>query len=114
MAINQALLDAQQALLESSEALRSAFDANISAMNALTRELSRQVAGKQDPAEAFVTPREVADLLHKNEQTVRRMCREGQLAGAQLDGGRWIIDTKALAKQYGIEPSEIFALKEVS
>ncbi len=114
MATTQAMLDAQQALLESSEALRAAFDANISAMNALTRELSRQVANKPEPQEMFVTPREVADLLHKNEQTVRRMCRDGQLAGAQLDGGRWIIDTKALAKQYGIEPSEVFALSRTT
>lgn len=89
MATTQAMLDAQQALLESSEALRAAFDANISAMNTLTRELSRQVANKPEPQEMFVTPREVADLLHKNEQTVRRMCRDGswQAPSSTVDAG---------------------------
>ncbi len=114
MSTNQAMLDAQQALLDSSEALRRAFDANISAMNALTRELSRQVANKPEPQEMFVTSREVAALIHKSEFTVRKMAREGQLAGARLDGGRWIFDTKALAKQYDVDPSEIFALSRTA
>jgi excisionase family DNA binding protein len=37
-----------------------------------------------------VTPREVAWRLHRNEQTIRRYLREGQLRGIRM-GNQWLI-----------------------
>jgi excisionase family DNA binding protein len=38
----------------------------------------------------YLTPLEVARRLHRNEQTVRRYLREGQLRGMRM-GNRWLI-----------------------
>ncbi len=40
---------------------------------------------------------EVADLLRLNRQTVLRMCRSGELAGAQKVGAHWRIPRATLA-----------------
>lgn len=46
-------------------------------------------------AEKFMTPREVAEILQINEQTVRRYLREGKLKGLKI-GHTWRISEKQL------------------
>lgn len=46
--------------------------------------------------ERFLSPTEFAKLAGLHEQTVRRLCRDGELRGAIRLGFQWRIPTSAL------------------
>lgn len=50
-----------------------------------------------EPGDRFLTPKEVSDILAVNEQTIRRMLRDGSMPGVRI-GRHWRVSLKALER----------------
>jgi excisionase family DNA binding protein len=61
-------------------------------------------ATEGDVRDEYFTPQEVARRLHRNEQTIRRYLRKGQLRGIRL-GNRWLITDGDLQRFLWEHPS---------
>lgn len=99
------LATAKAALVEAGRAVRDSMDAVLRAMEALAA--ADEARPGPGPLRAFATTEEVAALTGRSEYTVRRMARDGQIAGAVKDGKSWLFNTRAVAAQFGVEPSDV-------
>ena len=98
------LVSAKAALVDAGRAVRDSMEAVLRAMEALA---AAEAEPAPAPARPFATVEEVAACLAKSPETVRRMARNGEMAGAVRDGGRWMFNVRAGCNQYGMTPEDV-------
>lgn len=54
----------------------------------------------------YYSPEEVADYYDVNPETIRRMCRSGQIPGAKQIGRQWRIPSEYLEKNPSIQETD--------